>query len=165
MKHSFNLDLNALCRLCLNKGPELRPIFDCDVNFSYLIESCVGLEVSKYLINCALQFLLISLLKSQLHQYDPGPSQMCIDCLTHLENWEGFKEKCISANESIQEYLKQLEEETLIETVDKIEKFDSQLEADEHNDNYDSTINNGSNNQDSDNDSLKSKSPISITVM
>jgi hypothetical protein len=85
--------------------------------------------------------------------------------LTNLENWEGFKQKCISANESIQEYLKQLEEDTFIETVNKIEKFDSQLEPEEHNDNYDSTFNNESNSQDSDNDSLKSKSPISITVM
>lgn len=48
MKNSFDRDLNELCRLCLHKGQELRPIFDCD--FPYRIESCVGLEVSKYFL-------------------------------------------------------------------------------------------------------------------
>jgi len=48
MKNKFDLDFNVLCRLCLHKGPELRSIFDCD--FSYRIESCVGIVVSKYSI-------------------------------------------------------------------------------------------------------------------
>lgn len=90
---------------------------------------------------------------------------MCVDCLSHLENWEGFKQKCISANECIQEYLKQLEEDKCNVAVDKTEKLVDQLKAEEYDNNYDSMFNNEFNNQDSDNDSFKSKSPISITVM
>lgn len=45
MKNNFDLDFNELCRLCLHKEHELRPIFDHDINYSYRIESCVGLEV------------------------------------------------------------------------------------------------------------------------
>lgn len=49
MKNKFDLDLdfNVLCRLCLHKGPELRPIFEDDTDFTCRIESCVGLEVSE----------------------------------------------------------------------------------------------------------------------
>lgn len=46
MKNKFDLDFNILCRLCLNKLPELSPIFEFNVNFSYRIESCVGVDVS-----------------------------------------------------------------------------------------------------------------------
>lgn len=46
MKNNFDLDFNVLCRLCLDKKHELRPIFNDDINYSYRIESCVGLEVS-----------------------------------------------------------------------------------------------------------------------
>lgn len=47
MKNKFKLDFNAVCRLCLNEGPELRSIFDCNVDYPCRIESCVGLKVSK----------------------------------------------------------------------------------------------------------------------
>lgn len=80
---------------------------------------------------------------------------MCVDCLTHIENWEEFKQKCKTSNEYIQEYLKELEEKKLNLTVDKVVKFDN-LETDKQDDNYDSTFNNESINQDSDHDSPKS---------
>lgn len=167
MKNKFDQDFNTLCRLCLNKGPELRPIFDCDVNISYRIKSCVGLEVSTFLTVRASvsRFVLILLLLSQLHQFDPGPTNMCVNCMSHIENWEGFKQKCVSANECIQEYLKQLEDDMSNVAVDKTEKFDVKLEAEKNDDNYNSMFNNKLNNHDSDNDLFKSRSPISITVM
>lgn len=46
-KFDWDLDFNVLCRLCLHKGPELRPIFEDDTDFTCRIESCVGLEVSE----------------------------------------------------------------------------------------------------------------------
>ncbi|XP_026820009.1 oocyte zinc finger protein XlCOF6-like [Rhopalosiphum maidis] len=137
MKNKFDLDFNVLCRLCLHKGPELRPIFDCD--FSYRIESCVGIVI---------------------RQCDRGPAHMCVNCQSNLENWEEFKQKCISSNECIQNCIKQLEEEKLNLTVDNSIKLEDQLEIDEQESNHDSTLNNEFNNQDSDNDSSKSKSPI-----
>lgn len=90
---------------------------------------------------------------------------MCVNCLSNLENWEEFKQKCISSNECIQNCIKQLEEEKLNLTVDNSIKLEDQLETDEQEDIHDSTFNNESNNQDSDNDSSKSKSAISLTVM
>lgn len=89
---------------------------------------------------------------------------MCVDCVSHIENWEEFKQKCKTSNKYIQEYLKELEEKKLTLTVDKLGKFVN-LETDEQDDNYDSTFNNESINQDSDNDSSRSKSPSPITVM
>ncbi|XP_060876975.1 zinc finger protein 420-like [Metopolophium dirhodum] len=142
MKNKFDLDLNVLCRLCLHKRPELRSIFDCD--FSYRIESCVGIVVQ---------------------QCDLGPAYICVDCLSNLENWEEFKQKCISSNECIQNCIKKFEEEKLNLTVDNSVKLEDQLEIEiEQEDNHDSTFNNEFNNQDSDNDSSKSKSPISLTT-
>lgn len=88
---------------------------------------------------------------------------MCVDCVSHIENWEEFKQKCKTSNEYIQEYLKELEEKKLNLTVDKLVKFDN-LEIDEQDDNYDSTFNNELIDQESDNES-KSKSSSSITVM
>lgn len=47
MKNKFDLDFNdVLCRLCLRKESELRPIFGCEVNYANRIKSCIGLEVS-----------------------------------------------------------------------------------------------------------------------
>jgi hypothetical protein len=89
---------------------------------------------------------------------------MCINCQSNIENWEEFKQKCISSNECIQNCIKQLEEEKLNLTVDNSIKLEDQLEIDEQ-ENNDSTLNNEFNNQDSDNDSSKSKSPISPIVM
>lgn len=140
MKNKFDLDFDVLCRLCLHKGPELRPIFDCD--FPCRIESCVGIVI---------------------RQCDLGPAHMCINCLNNLENWEEFKQKCISSNECIQNCIKQLEEKSNL-TVDNSIKFEDQLEIDEQENNHDSTFNNEFNDQDSDNDLSKSKSPISLTV-
>lgn len=90
---------------------------------------------------------------------------MCVNCFNHLENWEEFKQKCISANECIQEYFKQLEEEKLSLTVDKPIKFEDQLEIDEQDNNYDNTSNNELGIQDSDNDLSISKLPISLAVI
>lgn len=89
---------------------------------------------------------------------------MCIDCVSHLENWEEFKQKCKSSNKYIQEYLRELEEKKLDISIDKLVKFDN-LESDKQDDNYDSTFINESINQDSDNGSSKSKSPTPITVI
>jgi len=85
--------------------------------------------------------------------------------MNNLENWEEFKRKCISSNECIQNYIKQLEEEKLHLTADNSIQFEDQLETNEQENNHDSTFNNEFNNQDSDNDSSKSKSSISLTVM
>lgn len=90
---------------------------------------------------------------------------MCINCLSNLENWEEFKQKCISSNECIQNCIKQLEEEKLNMTVDNSIKHEDQLEINEQENNHDSMLNNEFNNQDSDNDSSKSKSSISPIVM
>lgn len=89
---------------------------------------------------------------------------MCVDCVSHIENWEEFKQKCKTSNKYIQEYLKELEEEKLDISVVKLVKFDN-LETEEQDDNYDCTFNNESIKQDSDNDSSRSKSPTPITVM
>lgn len=90
---------------------------------------------------------------------------MCINCLNHLENCEEFKQKCISSNEYIQEYLKQLEEDKLNLTVHTIVKLKDQLKINEHDNNYDSTFNNELDNQYFDNDLSKSKSSVSTIVM
>jgi len=90
---------------------------------------------------------------------------MCVNCLSNLENWEEFKQKCISSNECIQNYIKQLEEEKLNMTVDNSIKHEDQLEINEQENNHDSMLNNEFNNQDSDNDSSKSKSSISPIVI
>lgn len=90
---------------------------------------------------------------------------MCVNCLSSLENWEEFKQKCISSNECIQNCIKQLEEEKLNMTVDNSIKHEDQLEINEQENNHDSMLNNEFNNQDSDNDSSKSKSSISPIVM
>jgi len=90
---------------------------------------------------------------------------MCVNCLSNLENWEEFKQKCISSNECIQNFIKQLEEEKLNMTVDNSIKHEDQLEINEQENNHDNILNNEFNNQDSDNDSSKSKSSISPIVM
>ncbi len=90
---------------------------------------------------------------------------MCVNCLSNLENWEEFKQKCISSNECIQNCIKQLEEEKLNMTVDNSIKHVEQLEINEQENNHDSMLNDEFNNQDSDNDSSKSKSSISPIVM
>lgn len=89
---------------------------------------------------------------------------MCINCLNNLENCEEFRQKCISSNECIQEYLKQLEEDKLSLTVEKFVKLEDQLETNENDNSHDSTANNEVENQLSDNNS-KSISPILIIVM
>lgn len=100
-----------------------------------------------------------------MRQCDPGPAHMCLDCLGHLEAWEEFKLKCMSSDECIQNHIKQLKEETSNLTIDESVNFESKLQTNEQDNNYDSTFNSESNNQYSDNDSSKSKSPISITVI
>lgn len=90
---------------------------------------------------------------------------MCIDCLGHLENWEEFKQKCISSNISLQKYLKQLEEDKLNSEVDQLITFENHQETNEQDDIPDNVVDSVSNGQDSDNESSKSKFPVSITVM
>lgn len=100
----------------------------------------------------------------QLRDCDPGPTHMCVDCLSRLENWEEFKKKCISSNECIKKYLNEIEEEQLNSTVDNSVKSNVQLVVDEQ-DHYDSTFNSEINNQESDSDTSRSKLPITITVI
>lgn len=90
---------------------------------------------------------------------------MCINCLSHLENWEEFKKKCISSSKCIQDYVKRLDEEKPNSTVDETIKCIEEREADKQDDIYASTFSNGLNNQQSDDDSSKSKLPSTITVM
>lgn len=91
---------------------------------------------------------------------------MCISCLGQLENWEEFKKKCISSNECIQDYIKQLEEEKSNSIVaESAMTFKEEPEAHEQDDTYASMFSNELNNQDSDDDFSKSKLPISITVI
>lgn len=108
---------------------------------------------------------LIIISQSQVRQCDPGPANICVNCFNHLENWEEFKQKCISSNECIKEYLKQIKEEKLNSTEDKPVKLEDRLEIDEQDKNYDNSSNNELSTQDSDNDLPVSKSFISITVM
>lgn len=97
---------------------------------------------------------------------DPGPPLMCINCLSRLENWEKFKKICISSNECIQDYIKQLEEEKSNSMIaDFAMTFTEEPEADKQVDTYASTFSNKLNNQDSDDDSSKSKLPVLITVI
>lgn len=91
---------------------------------------------------------------------------MCINCLSQLENWEEFKKKCISSNECIQDYIKQLEEEESSSIVaESAMTFKEEPEAHGQDDTYTSTFSNELNNQDSDDDLSKSKLPILITVI
>jgi len=101
----------------------------------------------------------------QVRQCDPGPAHMCLNCLGHLETWEEFKQKCTSSNKYIQNHFKRSEEKKLKLTMDESVNFKNELQTNEQDNNYDSTFNNELNSQDSDNDSLKSKSSISITVI
>lgn len=101
----------------------------------------------------------------QVQQCNLSPTHVCMNCLNHLENCEKFKQKCISSNECIQEYLKQLEEEKLKLTVKKFVKLEDQLEINEHDNNYESTFNNEIDNQFSENNLSTSKSSISTIVM
>lgn len=90
----------------------------------------------------------------QVLECNPGPSHMCIDCLNQLQNWEEFKEKCMTANACIQEYLEQMEEKKQNLPVDESKKTEDQIGSDKQDEiNYENTFNCESNNQDSDNDS------------
>lgn len=100
-----------------------------------------------------------------MRQCDPGPVHMCVNCLGHLENWEEFKQKCISSNNHLQEYLKHLEEDKVNSAVDQSINSEDQLETVLEDNNYDSTFTNTLNDQDSNNDSSQSKSPVPIIVM
>ncbi|XP_050442284.1 zinc finger protein ZFP2-like [Adelges cooleyi] len=80
--NKFDINLNELCRLCLVKTSELRPILNADNDLSTRIQACVGIEV----------------------QHDTRIGCMCINCLNHLENWENFRDVCIASNKQIQEY-------------------------------------------------------------
>lgn len=89
---------------------------------------------------------------------------MCIDCLNQLQNWEEFRQKCMTANACIQEYLQQMEEKEQHMSVNEPKKTEDQIELDKQDDNnYENTFNCESNNQDSDNDLPMTS--ISITVM
>jgi len=101
----------------------------------------------------------------QIRQCDPGPAHMCLNCLGHLETWEEFKQKCKTSNEYIQNHFKRLEDKKLNLAMDESVNFKDELQTKEQDNNYDSTFDNELNSQDSNNDSLKSKSPISITVI
>lgn len=90
---------------------------------------------------------------------------MCVNCQSNLENWEKFKQKCISSNDCIKNCIKQLEEEKLNFTEDNSIKLEDKLETYEQENNHDSTFNNEYNSPDSDNDSSKSKLSKSPTVM
>lgn len=71
----------------------------------------------------------------------------------------------MSSNEYIQNHFKRSEEKKVNLTTDESVNFKDKLQTNEQDNNYNSTFNNELNSQDSDNDSLKSKSPISITVI
>lgn len=90
---------------------------------------------------------------------------MCINCLSHLENWEEFKKKCISSSKCIQDNVKRLDEEKSNYTVDESVVYKEERLADKQDDTYVSTFSNELNNQQSDDDSSKSKLPGSITVI
>lgn len=120
---------------------------------------------SNYTITYCNNKSLIPISQSQVRQCDPGPANICVNCYNHLENWEEFKQKCITSNECIKEYLKKIKEEKLSLTKAKPVKLEDQPEIDEQDNNYDNVSNNEVNTQDSGNDLPISKSLISITVM
>jgi len=89
---------------------------------------------------------------------------MCINCLSHLESWKEFKQKCTSSDQFIQEYLlsRSKNEELNLIVNDTNVKIEDRLETYEE----DSIFNDELNNRESDNENLsKSKLPISLKVM
>lgn len=99
------MNINNICRVCLEKGPKLMPIFDPikPPHFSILIMACASVQVNKN------KYIIIEKLYaiSQVLDGDGLPRYICQKCITKLNIAFQFKTQCESSDAKLRQCFEQ----------------------------------------------------------
>ncbi|PSN45108.1 hypothetical protein C0J52_05089 [Blattella germanica] len=126
----MDIDMNCLCRLCARKCDNMQSIFD-----DSSLESSEVFAPSSIVVNITgkLPLKIETVTSIKVLAGDGLPSQVCPECVTDLNSVLTFKEKCLTADSLLKQYLnstRKKEQSELTEADQKIQEVINNIQDD-----------------------------------